>query len=115
MTHNFWSKDPTKLACPQCQQILDAGASFKPLRLLANKQFACTKCGAKLEKKVRSYNSTVPLILMVLSSSSRWDNLSPWNFIVAFSALLVYIYLVGKEIQSAHLVLMQTDTDNIQT
>ena len=104
MDSDFLTKNPTMLPCPCCHRELDAGASMRTMRQLKQQQFTCAHCGVALEKKTKNFGSAVFLLLPLLISLLRLN--APWSWALPLALFCVYFFLIGKEIQSAHLALI---------
>ena len=97
------SKDPTKLPCPVCKHTVDAGATWKSMKLLRRNELTCQNCGANLEKKSKNYFSSIALIILG-SAGFYHKELSPWDLAIQLIALVAFLVLFWMEIKSAHLV-----------
>lgn len=97
------NKDPTKLPCPVCRCTVDAGATWKSLKLLRRSELTCQNCGANLEKKGKDYFSSIALIISSVAALYRKE-LFPWDLVIQLMGFAAFFALLWMEIKSVHLV-----------
>lgn len=107
MSNGFFTKNPTRLACPRCGEQVDSGISLSSLILIAKNKLVCPHCAAPLRKESRYYFSGVVLILTIFSNMAGLA--SPWSWVVPLGGLIATVFLMGKEQLSTRLVVRKAD------
>lgn len=96
------TKNPTKLRCPKCGNVVDSGHTWKAVKRIWKNDLSCEHCGVALKKVSKNYwwALSLPVCYIVIFFA---DLREPYSTALGFLALIVTFVLIAKETASTKL------------